>query len=287
MFDYAKISRMLEFENKGCFPLQNGNGLRETVKDIFRILLHRGPVRKPYIKVNENRGRSGVFRFGTRGWEYPWVIDQLAFLPKGAKLIDCGCGTSQLLQEFNRLGFATTGLDFFLTDEQYKKANYGVPDSFRKKFAHKISFINGGMHDIPAEENSFEVVTCISVMEHVVISSPNDPSFHIRCLDEMKRVLKPGGVLVCTYDTLVDGDCVFAGTPDWGPNGWYYADDIQYLGMKPLNPVDGIRSREEISNDEDTFFIPPDIYFQMGFGQGFYKAATYHRLTSVGFALVK
>ena len=168
-----------------------------------------------------------------------------------------------------------------------KKENFGVPDSFRKKIKKNINFINGGMHDIPVADNSFDVVTCISVMEHVVINSQDDQAYHYRCLEEMKRVLKPGGVLICTYDTILEGECVFAGTETWGENGWYYKDDIEYLGMSPLDPKANIRSRQEISQDEDTFFIPPDIYFQLGFGQGFYKADTFHRLTSVGFALVK
>ena len=112
MFDHARISKMLEFEAKGYFPLQTGIEIRDKIKDILRILLKRGPIRKPYTNVNEKRGRSGVFRFGTRGWEYPWVIEQLAFLPKKSKLLDCGCGASPLLQELHRLGFVTSGSRF-------------------------------------------------------------------------------------------------------------------------------------------------------------------------------
>lgn len=41
------------------------------------------------------------------------------------------------------------------------------------------------IHDIPFEENSFDVIFCNHVLEHV--------KSDIKALDEMKRVLKPGG----------------------------------------------------------------------------------------------
>ncbi len=41
------------------------------------------------------------------------------------------------------------------------------------------------IHDIPFDENSFDVVFCNHVLEHV--------DDDIRALEEMKRILKPGG----------------------------------------------------------------------------------------------
>lgn len=41
------------------------------------------------------------------------------------------------------------------------------------------------LHDIPFEENTFDVIFCNHVLEHV--------DDDIQCLNEMKRVLKPGG----------------------------------------------------------------------------------------------
>jgi len=80
----------------------------------------------------------------------------------------------------------------------------------------------------------------------------------------MKRVLPKGGLLICTHDTFIDPKVVFAGVDGWGAKGWYYRDDI----------------------GEDTFFIPPDIYFSMKYRTGFEEYGVYHRLTSTGFVLV-
>ena len=41
------------------------------------------------------------------------------------------------------------------------------------------------LHDIPFDDNSFEIIMCNHVMEHV----END----IQCMSELYRVLKPGG----------------------------------------------------------------------------------------------
>ena len=48
-----------------------------------------------------------------------------------------------------------------------------------------IADIHFDLHDIPLEDNRFEVIFCNHVMEHV-----DDP---IRCMSELHRVMKPGG----------------------------------------------------------------------------------------------
>lgn len=48
-----------------------------------------------------------------------------------------------------------------------------------------IADMHFDLHDIPLEDNQFEVVFCNHVMEHV-----NDP---IQCMKELHRVMKPGG----------------------------------------------------------------------------------------------
>lgn len=72
MIEYAKISKMLEFQRKKYWPLNkfalntkyfNNN----RFKDILRILLNKGPVKSPYIKSDINIPLE-VFRMGTRGF---------------------------------------------------------------------------------------------------------------------------------------------------------------------------------------------------------------------------
>jgi len=290
MIDYAKISKMIEYEKNKVFPFSQipiKPTFKDRIKDITRILIDNGPIRRPYIKSNCMIGSSGIFRYGTRGWEYPWVLEQLMELKKGSKILDCGCGISPMLVELYERGFKPTGFDSFVTKKDKHLNNYGVTDSFRRRLVGKVNFLNGGMAEIPAEDYTFDAAICISVMEHIVIDSKDNPQYHLRCLDEMKRVIKPGGLLICTYDTILNKDVVFGGIGKWRRDGWFYSDDIEYLDMKMKDPNAKHFTREDILMDEDTFFIPPDLYFQLGFGSGFELFGQYHRLTSVGFALIK
>ena len=277
MLDYARISKILEYQRQGVWPLNRPHpSITNRIKDVVRVALGHSPV----------TGKYSIFRLGTRGWEYPWVLEQLSELPIGASVLDCGCGTSGFPEELWRRGFKPFGLDVFV-DSNPNRVGYGITDRHIEKLRNRVSFLNGQMQDIPAPDNHFDAVTSISVMEHVVIENRYEPSVHLRCLDEMKRVLKPGGLLICTYDTILNAEVVYGGTPEWGAYGWYYLDDIDYLQMPFKDPATRRISREEIMLDEDAFFVPPDLYFLHGYGSGFERFGSYHRLTSVGFALVR
>lgn len=283
MLDYARISKMLEYQKRRVWPLNRTRpSLKALLKDTARVVRATGRM----SAVLATGPEYSVFRMGTRGWEYPWVQEQLSRLPAGAKILDCGCGMSGFPEELARQGFRPTGLDFFVSSRP-KKPGYGITNRHIRRLRGKVEFLNGSMEQILADDCSFDAVTCISVMEHIVIEHRDDPSVHLRCLDEMKRVLKPGGLLICTYDTILEPEVVYAGTEEWGPNGWYYLDDIDHLQMPFANPGKRRVQREEIALDEDAFFVPPDLYLLQGYGSGFGDFGRYHRLTSVGFALVK
>jgi len=47
------------------------------------------------------------------------------------------------------------------------------------------------------------------------------------------------------------------------------------------------KTREEILMDEDAFFVPLETYFRDEYDTGFECFGPYHRLTSIGFVLVK
>ena len=292
MIDYARISKMIEYQQAGVWPLtpahqmQRGSiSFSQRLKDIVKILRDK-PIETRYGEEIIYKEAVNVFRRGTRGWEYPWVLEQLTGLPEGAKILDCGCGTSAFPIELYRRNYKPVGLDSFVGDTQ-EKPGYGLTDSYVRKLQGKVEFIDGGMYDIPADDGAFDAVTCISVIEHIVIDHRDDPQYHLKCLDEMKRVLKSGGLLVCTYDTILNAQVVYGGTIEWREQGWYYLDDIDYLEMEMKCPEASRVTREDIMLDEDAFFVPPDLYLEKGYGSGFELFGSYHRLTSVGFALIK
>ena len=94
-------------------------------------------------------------------------------LPEGATALDAGCGTGGMLELMERenTGLRTTGIDV------------GQPPEFRAK----AKFINSDVQNTPFDDNSFDVVTCSHVIEHL-----KEPFIAI---NELIRVCKPGGMI--------------------------------------------------------------------------------------------
>ena len=118
--------------------------------------------------------------------ETPFVIDALAAIAKTSKILDLGCMESALPLFLAGLGFKVTGFDF----RQYP---YRVPN---------FNFVQGSILNLPFEKNSFDVATCVSTIEHIGIGFYSDPkeiiSADIKGMSEIRRVLKPNGVLILT-----------------------------------------------------------------------------------------
>jgi 2-polyprenyl-3-methyl-5-hydroxy-6-metoxy-1,4-benzoquinol methylase len=55
----------------------------------------------------------------------------------------------------------------------------------------------GGIFNIPTGDGTFDILTCISVVEHI-------PEKYF-AFKEMLRVLKPGGILIVTYELVDSG----------------------------------------------------------------------------------
>ena len=105
-------------------------------------------------------------------------------LPSGAKILDVGCGEGRhifgSLQAFEHaycigydqhipsLNICKDGLDFF------QELNLG-----------STIFVQGSVYKLPFEDNSFDLIFCSEVLEHL-------DDYHL-ALDEIHRVLKPGG----------------------------------------------------------------------------------------------
>jgi len=288
MIDYAKVSKIVEYAQRGIWPNRDS----EEVSPKTKLMPYLKRIIRSYLRKDQNKKftveQQRILNAlkSKRSWEYPWVLDHLCALQHGAKILDCGCGKARFANELYRRGFQPYGLDFFIGNNK----GWGIDDEILRKYSGRVRFINGSMHEIPWESNYFDAVTCISVMEHVIIDQPehkNDIQYHLTCLDEMKRVVKPGGLLVCTYDIYIDPRLTHAGTPEWGPNGWYYLDDIDYLAMELKDPEAKRFTLREISLDEDTYFVPPDTYFAGGFSPTGEFFCDYNRLTSIGFCLIK
>jgi len=83
------------------------------------------------------------------------------------EMLDVGCGTSPFREFFSNMDY--TGVD---------------------KFEEREDIIQADAHELPFEENSFDLVLCTEVIEHT--EKPR------KVLSEINRVLKDGGELILT-----------------------------------------------------------------------------------------
>src|SRR3954470_10725675 len=95
-------------------------------------------------------------------------------LPAGARVLDAGCGSGRTLDELARLGEAH-GMELNPA---------GVAAARRR--GHEVR--QGRVEAIPYEDASFDLVTCLDVIEH----TDDD----VVALSDLRRVTRPGGRLV-------------------------------------------------------------------------------------------
>jgi SAM-dependent methyltransferase len=203
-----------------------------------------------------------------KGWASAWPI-ALLNIPPGAKVLDVGCANDPYYARY----FSSIGCEAHVLERTAPPGStWGITDEVIKENP-KITFHMGlaGEQKVPA--NMFDLITCISVLEHVydhkhVIDMP--VAFpHWRCLEDMLRMLVPGGVLVITYDFILH---------DYeGHRGWDYLADIRYMGLLGaplLSNVRNLRDRTFIYNYEDTLFMNFDCMLSF--------LEKFRRQTSVG-----
>jgi len=139
-----------------------------------------------------------TFRLWSRRWEYPFAAQRVIEFAK-----------SQAQRPFRMLdaGSGVTYFPYFLCKqiEQAKITCFDSNPAYHSMFEAinaamrgcDVSFLEGMLQKIPLPDNSFDAVCCISVLEHT--------SNYDEILDEFARVLRPGGLLVITFDLSLDG----------------------------------------------------------------------------------
>jgi SAM-dependent methyltransferase len=103
-------------------------------------------------------------------------LDRLA-LPVGARVLDAGCGSGRTLQDLSAYG-EVSGIELSeLAAEHARGRGLGEVRV-------------GRVEELPWEDHSFDLVTCLDVLEH----TPDDRA----ALRELRRVTKTGGWLLLT-----------------------------------------------------------------------------------------
>lgn len=95
----------------------------------------------------------------------------------GSELLDAGCGSGRMMEELDRYA-RVSGLD-------------SNPEAIALAAARGYESVSlGGVEKMPYRDGSFDLVTCLDVLEH----TPDD----VQALAELRRVTRPGGHLIVT-----------------------------------------------------------------------------------------
>ena len=106
-----------------------------------------------------------------------FIINKISLSPQ-ANILEVGCGSSAVLDEFTESGKNTYGLDIDLQILKYSYQNYS-----------QTRLINGDGLSLPFKNNFFDLCFC-----HYLLLWINDP---VTIFKEMSRVTKKSGWICC------------------------------------------------------------------------------------------
>jgi ubiquinone/menaquinone biosynthesis C-methylase UbiE len=138
--------------------------------------------RKPYRGISMEGGLATWYAKTTRKdlGEFERLAGELAQdLPPGARVLEIAPGPGYLSIALAKLGaFKITGLDI-------SQSFVRMASEYARREGVAARFIHGSASDIPLEDGMFDLIVCRAAFKN--FSEP------LKALNEMHRVLKPGG----------------------------------------------------------------------------------------------
>jgi len=135
----------------------------------------------------------------SRQWEYPFVFSRISEYGQNVRphselhILDAGSGVTFfpyfLSSRFSNAVVSSCDYDYSL-GAAYSRLNGCLPS--------RVQFVPGDLRRLPFQNNVFDIVYCVSVLEHT--------DAYQTIVSEFRRVLKEGGMLVVTFDISIDGE---------------------------------------------------------------------------------
>ncbi len=136
----------------------------------------------------------------TRQFVWEDLKDFSQYITKEDTVLDIGCGNGRVYQLCENLQVAYTGID--QSEELIAIAKNKYPT---------VHFDVGEMTELPYEDASFSIIICVATFNHLP-----DRDSRLKSLGEMKRVLKPGGIILMTnWNVLSDNAQKYIDREKW------------------------------------------------------------------------
>ena len=110
--------------------------------------------------------------------EYPWALNLIHNYSREALILDVGCAGSMFPMLIYAIGFRVWGID--------------VRDAHSDLF----SFVKGNICENIFDNETFDVITAISTVEHIGISEYAGDYTDFSAINEIHRILKPNGLFI-------------------------------------------------------------------------------------------
>ncbi|MFZ5764289.1 MAG: class I SAM-dependent methyltransferase [Thermodesulfobacteriota bacterium] len=168
---------------------------------------------KHYLDSGQCQQLCGTKPFGSRHWEYPWAIEHSGISgQKGLRILDIAPDFTFPYATFLEANHHLTFIDL----EKRKWSDSITWGADVSDLATRSDLRIMDVRDMSFGDNTFDVIFCISVLEHIVCPTQDpdhpqlarifDPHGARPALREMIRCLKPGGKLLVTVD-VYQGRC--------------------------------------------------------------------------------
>ena len=142
-----------------------------------------GQFAERYRSLTENEYRS-CFAYSRRRLDF-LLESHLPRRGEGARILDVGCGTGHHMAALADRGFVVAGVDG--SEDMLLQARANNPGA---------EFRLADVESLPFPDASFDFVLCVEVLRYLPSSA--------RCIHEMARVLKPGGICLTTATPLLN-----------------------------------------------------------------------------------
>src|SRR5262249_22326239 len=134
----------------------------------------------------------------------------------GGRLLDLGCGDGERTMQFARAAQAASVTGVEVTDEHAAEAH-----------ARGIEVVRADLSErLPMDDGSFDVVLSNQVIEHLA----DTDTFVAEC----KRLVRPGGLCVCSTENLASWHNVAALTLGWQP---FSLTNVSSMRLGIGNPI--------------------------------------------------